>query len=66
MKPDSKNAFEKAAATQQPGGFLSELWSFLKSNKKWWLVPIILVFLILGALILLASTGVAPFIYTLF
>jgi len=35
-------------------------------NKKWWLVPIIAVLLIFGLLILLSSTGVAPFIYTVF
>ncbi len=58
--------FEKVAARQPGGGFLGELWAFLKTNKKWWLVPILVTFLILGLLILLSSTGVAPFIYTLF
>ncbi len=62
-KPPSE--FEKAAAGSH-GNFFAELWSFLKSNKKWWLIPIVLLFLIFGLLILLSSTGLAPFIYTLF
>ena len=65
MSQPPANEFEKAAA-QARGGFLSDLWGFLKTNKKWWLLPIFVVFLILGLLILLSSTGVAPFIYTLF
>jgi hypothetical protein len=66
MKPDRTSEFEKTAAAQERAGFLSELWGFLKTNKKWWLLPIIVVFLILSLLILLSSTGLAPFIYTLF
>ena len=66
MKKEPPGEFEKAAVNQSGGGFLGELWEFLKSNKKWWLVPIIVVFLILGLLLLLSSTGIAPFIYTLF
>ena len=58
--------FEKAAERQPGGGFFGELWGFLKTNKKWWLIPILVTFLIFGLLILLSSTGVAPFIYTLF
>jgi hypothetical protein len=47
--------------------FLKELWAFLKVRKKFWLLPIILVMLMLGALIVLAQgSAVAPFIYTLF
>jgi hypothetical protein len=66
MKKEQKSEFEKAASTQSKGGFMSDLWGFLKTNKKWWLLPIILTFLILSLLILLSSTGLAPFIYTLF
>ena len=47
--------------------FINDLWGFLKVRKKFWLVPIILVLLIFGALIVLSSgTAIAPFIYTLF
>lgn len=44
----------------------SEFWDFLKHNKKWWLLPIIIVILALGALVFLSGSGAAPFIYTLF
>jgi hypothetical protein len=47
-------------------GFVRELWDFLRSNKKWWLAPIILVLVVLGALIMIGGTAAAPFIYTLF
>jgi hypothetical protein len=66
MKKNEPSAFEKAAATHTSQGFFSDLWYFLKTNKKWWLVPILVVFLIVGLLTLLSSTGLAPFIYTLF
>jgi hypothetical protein len=47
--------------------FLAELWLFLKVRKKFWLLPIILVMLVLGGLLILAQGSViAPFIYTLF
>ena len=46
---------------------LRDLWGFLKERKKFWLAPIILVVLMLGALIVLSEgSAVAPFIYTLF
>jgi hypothetical protein len=66
MDKTSPNKFEEAAAAQAGGNFMSDLWGFLKANKKWWLLPILIVFLIFGLLILLSSTGIAPFIYTLF
>jgi hypothetical protein len=51
-------------------GILRELWDFLKVRKKWWLTPIVLFLFILGALVVLASSGggstLSPFIYTLF
>ncbi len=47
--------------------FLSDLWGFMRERKKFWLAPIILVMLLLGALIVLGQgSAVAPFIYTLF
>lgn len=46
---------------------LSDLWAFMKERKKFWLLPIILILLLLGALIVLGQgSAVAPFIYTLF
>jgi hypothetical protein len=46
---------------------LTELWAFIRSRKKYWLVPVILVLALFGVLIILAGTSaIAPFIYTLF
>ncbi|NBC11855.1 MAG: hypothetical protein GVY09_00640 [Gammaproteobacteria bacterium] len=46
---------------------LKDLWGFMRERKKFWLAPIILVLLLLGALMVLAQgSAVAPFIYTLF
>ena len=47
--------------------FLSEIWKFLRVRKKFWLVPIMVMMLVFGALIVLTQgSAVAPFIYTLF
>lgn len=46
---------------------LSEFWDFLKVRKKWWLAPIFIFMVLLGALIIFTEgSAVAPFIYTLF
>lgn len=46
---------------------LTDLWGYMKTHKKFWLAPIILFLLALGALLVLAQgSAVAPFIYTLF
>ena len=48
-------------------GYIGELWAFLKVRKKFWLLPILLVMMMLGGLIVLTQgSAVAPFIYTLF
>ena len=48
-------------------GFLREFYSFLKERKKYWLLPIIIVLALFGALIVLSQGSiVAPFIYTIF
>ena len=47
--------------------FLKEFWDFLKERKKYWLLPIIIILVLFGALIVLSQGSVfAPFIYTLF
>ena len=66
MSDPNPNEFEKAAAEETGGGFISDLWGFLRDNKKWWLLPILIVLLLFSLLIFLAGTGLAPFIYTLF
>jgi len=46
---------------------LRDLWGFMRTRKKYWLLPLIVTLLLLGLLIFAASgTAVAPFIYTLF
>ena len=47
--------------------FLKEMWAYLKARKKFWLLPILVMMALLGALIVLTQgSAVAPFIYTLF
>jgi competence protein ComGC len=49
------------------GEFVMELWAFMRERKKFWLLPIFMVLLVLGTLIVLTQgSAVAPFIYTLF
>ena len=44
-----------------------EFWEFLRVRKRYWLIPIVLILLLLGALIVFSeSSAIAPFIYTLF
>ncbi|MBL7147627.1 MAG: hypothetical protein ISS82_02270 [Nanoarchaeota archaeon] len=46
---------------------LGELWDFLKVRKKWWLLPIIIMLLLVGILIVFGqSSAVSPFVYALF
>lgn len=51
---------------KQSGGLMREMWLFLKENKKFWLIPIVIVVLLLSVLIFFSGSAVAPFIYTLF
>ncbi len=55
-----------AEAKEERSGLVGEFTDFLRENKKWWLAPIIVSILALGALVLLGGTAAAPFIYTLF
>jgi hypothetical protein len=69
MTHQNESSTQQDFATQAelaPRGFAHEMWDFVRVNKKWWLTPIILVLLILGALIIIGGTAAAPFIYTLF
>jgi hypothetical protein len=48
-------------------GLVAELWDFMRTRRKWWLAPIIIVMLLVGALLVLAQgSALAPFIYTIF
>ena len=47
--------------------FLKDLWGFLITRKKFWLMPVIIILLLLGLIIVFSSgSAIAPFIYTLF
>lgn len=46
---------------------VGELWAFMRERKKWWLLPVILVMVIVGGLLVFAQgSALAPFIYTIF
>jgi hypothetical protein len=48
-------------------GIIKEFWQFLRERKRWWLAPIVLFLLILGAVLIFAKgSALAPFIYSLF
>jgi hypothetical protein len=63
--PKLQKSFAEAGEEKE-GTLAGEILSLLKHNKKWWLIPIIAVLVIFGVLLILGSTGAAPFIYTLF
>jgi hypothetical protein len=65
MSDPKQNEFEKAGQAGN-AGLVGEFMAMLKENKKYWLIPIILILLLMGLLIILGSTAAAPFIYTLF
>jgi hypothetical protein len=47
--------------------FLQELWAFLRTRKKFWLIPVIFMVAVFGGLIVLSNgSALAPFVYTLF
>ena len=58
-------AFEEAGQGNPPT-LIAELRDFIFENKKWWLIPIVVALSFVGLLVVLGSTGAAPFIYTLF
>ncbi len=60
-----KSQFEEAGEEKQLSA-AGELWYFIMENKAWWMIPIVLVLGAVGVLFFFASTGAAPFIYTLF
>lgn len=62
---ESRTEFEKEAE-QDDIGFLQEFVLFLRENKKWWLIPLVGSLLLIGVVSLLAASGAAPFIYTVF
>ncbi len=65
QKDSAPGALDELAGTAQPN-LAAELLDFLKHNKKWWLLPILLMLGLFGILMALASSAAAPFIYTMF
>ncbi len=64
--PKKKNAQQddlSKLADQSGGNIALEFWDFLKTNKKWWLLPILIVLSIVGLIAILSGSVVAPFIY---
>lgn len=46
---------------------LAELWAYMRARKRWWLLPIVVIMVVLGGLIVLAEgSALAPFIYAIF
>ena len=65
QKSDSSNDTEVEKMANQ--SFLIEFWEFLRIRKRYWLLPIVLVLFLLGAVIVFTETSaVAPFVYALF
>jgi hypothetical protein len=65
-KKDQSDDFASAGGAGRRPGIVSEFIGFMAENKKWWLLPILLVILLLGLVVFLGGSGLAPFIYTLF
>ncbi len=61
-----REEFLRASREARPS-LLAEFWDFLKHNKKWWLIPILVTIVLVGILVAVASNpAAAPFIYPLF
>ena len=65
MSEKSKDEF-KEAAHEAEVGLGREMMDMLFKRKRWWLLPILIVLALVGVLLVLGSTGAAPFIYSLF
>ena len=57
---------EQALKGSAEPGFFADFWDFLRTSKKWWMLPLLVVFLLMGIILILGKTAAAPFIYTLF
>jgi len=66
MQQDGGRRFEQAARAHRETGILRELWEFLRENRRWWMIPLVVALLLVGVLVFLGGTAAAPFIYTLF
>ncbi len=61
-RPEARDELERRMISRQPT-LVEEFWQFLRFNKKWWLLPILVALLLLGTLVVLSGTALAPFVY---
>ncbi len=69
MKADDENARGRefaAGASQARRGIVGEFATFLRYHRKWWLLPLIVILLLFGALMVVGNTAAGPWLYTLF
>lgn len=66
MNEENKKSQFEQAGDERNSSLIGEFFDLLKHNKKYWLLPIIILLLGLGLLIILGGSAAAPFIYTLF
>ncbi len=64
--PDQKRQSFKEAGDASHANLLQETALLLRQNKKYWMIPVIIVLLVFGMLIALGGTSAAPFIYQMF
>jgi hypothetical protein len=60
------DSFSRAADQLSKKGSLQHFWDFLRYNRNWWLIPVLLALLVASVAVILGGTAAAPFIYTLF
>ena len=65
MSDEPRKSFEQAG-DEKPASLVGEVIGMLRHNKKYWMIPILIVLLLFAVLLILGGTGAAPFIYTLF
>ncbi|MHC4339551.1 MAG: DUF5989 family protein [Planctomycetota bacterium] len=65
-EPQNQSQSFRDAGTKARRGLVVEFWGFLKQNKTWWVLAVLLAFVVVGALLVVGGSAAAPFIYTLF
>ena len=66
MNKKPSSSFEKAVEQRASPGLTNDIWRFLQTTRKWWMLLLIVTALAFGLILLLSETGLAPFIYTIF
>lgn len=66
MSQDQHLDFERAAARSGSNNLVTDVWYFVRTGRKWWLLPLLATLLLFAALMILSSSAVAPLIYTVF